>query len=144
MPGPKPPEGKVMTSRSLALAALVLAGLTGGCSEPYESNTKNYLDLRTELNELLATVQDEASLDAALPRIEDLNRRIESNVAEREHLGKQTDTERRKALIRHQEAMKAQSMVYGAHMKRIDGIEGLPKDARQKLHEALKNVPPDS
>ncbi len=132
--------------RIIFLTALVLAGAAAGCSErnPHEANTKGYLELRTELNGVLGTVQDEASLEAALPRLEALNQRIRLNLETGAELGKEAEEQRRKALARFKSDLEAQSRAFGDHIRRIQKIESLSSGALQKLLEAIKDVPPES
>ena len=126
-------------------AALVLAG-AAGCSDqtPHEANTKDYLELRTKLNGVLATVQDEASLEAALPRLEALNQRIKLNVEAQAALGAEAEEQRRKALAKFKSEIEAQSHAFGDHISRIRKIEGLSPEALRKLLDAIKDVPPES
>ncbi len=128
------------------LTALALAGVAAGCSErnPHEANTKDYVELRAELNGVLGAIQDEASLEAALPRLEALNQRIKLNVEARADLGAEAEEARRKALGRFKAEMEAQGRAFGGHIRRIQKMDGLPADALQKLFEAIKDVPPES
>jgi len=122
-----------------AVAALLFAGLAAGCADKYEKNTREELEIFSELNEVLAGVKDKATLDAAITRLEDLNLRYAANAKERERIGTTPEEHRREILDDYGTRLDRQRVLYGSHMLRIADIEG-----KEKLLEAIKDVGPQT
>ena len=124
-------------------AILVLASFVAGCSDRYEKNEKEHLELLEELNEALATVTDPVSLELALPQLEELNRRIKSNIEEREAMDDPPKERARELENRYSGKLGLQSGEFGGHMKRIEKIDADRKSLREKRFKAMKDIPPD-
>jgi len=61
-----------MRRAAMMVAALLAAVILGGCADKYESVVKEELGYLREMSEVLKNVQDEASMEKAKPRIEEL------------------------------------------------------------------------
>jgi hypothetical protein len=125
--------------RTMTVVGLVLVlGLTGCGSDRYEAKQLEELELLKELNGVLATVTDEASLDAAVPRLEALNARFEALEAERTAPGPKEEARRRELLAKYADKLKEQQAELGRHVARIDAMGKAFLDKRSK---AMKDVP---
>lgn len=124
---------------AVAVAALLFVGLAAGCADKYEKNAREELTILTELNEVLAEVKDNETLDAAITRLENLNLRYAANVKQRDQIGAPPEERRREILADYATKLTRQRVLYGSHMLRIADIEG-----KEKLLEAIKNVGPQT
>jgi hypothetical protein len=130
-----------MKSAMVAMAVGVLAVLAGGCGDAQEKNLQREIRLYKELNVVLDRVTDEASLDAVLPKLEELNAQIKENVAEQKTMKPATEERRRALLAEYAEKLDKQRKLFGENMSRITKIKGL--DA-QKMLKAIRDVPAES
>ena len=120
------------TARGLVLCLAAL--LAGGCADQHEKNLEEQLKLLTELNEVLAGIQDKASLDVAISKLERLNDLIKANEEQAEKL-----EGRRELRVEYKEKLDAERKKFGAHIARIDKMG---KEFFETRSKAMKDIPP--
>ena len=128
----------------LPALAPVLLLVAAGCSGHHEENTRDQIALYDDLNEALDTVRDDASLEAALPKLRELNAEFQALREQRELDPKLPKGERGKGIARHGETLRRQSEMFGLHVRRILESETISKEKADRLFEAIQDLDPES
>jgi len=129
-----------MKSFVSAVIIVCLAGLCCGCSNEQEELSKNQLDLFKELNKVLASVTDAASIEAAIPELERLNTEFAALAARPAMNERLTKEEREKGVKKYGQDLAKQGGTAAAHVVRISGIAGIKKEDVKRLQDAVKDI----
>lgn len=70
------------------MSAVVLCGVLSGCSDKYESAMEDQIGYMKEMNSILASVKDDASAEAARPRIEAVVEKMNALAERMQKIGK--------------------------------------------------------
>lgn len=129
-----------MKSFVSAVIIVCLAGLCCGCSNEQEELSKDQLDLFEELNEVLASVTDAASIEVAVPKLERLNTELAALTARPAMSERLTKEEREEGIRKYGQDLMEQGRIAAAHVVRISSIEGIKKEDVKLLQGAIKDV----
>jgi len=106
------------------LVSLVLLVLASGCGDSHESLTKQSISITTEAADVLSSIKDPASADAAKPKLKELGERWRDNQQRRAALKKIAVKE----LTRLEREYGAQSQAavkrYLAEVVRVKTVDG--------------------
>ncbi len=123
---------------ALALAALAVVVLVSGCKDKYESATDEMLGCLKEVNAVLAGVKDEASVQAAKPKLEKLGERMKT-LSERVKAMEKPSKEREEQLQKKYETeMQGVMKDLMGHMMRLMSIKGA--EDLQKVFEKMPSM----
>ena len=117
-----------------------LAGACCGCSNEQEELSKDQLDLFKELNEVLESVTDAASIERAIPKLARLNTEfaaLAARPAMNERLAKE---EREKGIRKYGQDLMKQGGIASAHVVRISSMEGIKREDVTRLQDAIKDI----
>ena len=127
-----------------AVFVLCFVGLTGGCSGEHEKNTNEQVELYGELNEVLEGIIDEVTLEAALPLLEELNRKIQANDEARAKLDAQDEKDIRKGRKEFGKELAELNTRRGGLLSGILKNDKIKQEARDKLLKAVKDIDMDT
>jgi peptidoglycan hydrolase CwlO-like protein len=105
--------------RVIATAVVALALIGCDSKSPREKLGVKMIDTMQEYVDVLKTVKDESSLNAAKPKIQDINKRMEAMGNEIDKLGSQTAEEEKAMKEKYGDKMKAVVTDMGNEMMRI-------------------------
>jgi hypothetical protein len=129
-----------------AMFALALSlGSCGGGGSDYESVMQDQVNVFNELNEILADITDQASAEAAKPKIEALGEEMKALQAKMSAMDEPTQEELNSEEIKELSNQIGQAtMTMGGHMARI-GLNPMNRGAMDSLGDSLdafKEPPP--
>jgi len=108
-------------------AALILAGVVGGCADRHESAMREQLDLLKDQNKVLEGVRDKASWQKARPQLDKLAKEIAASAKRMTSLGKLSKERMAELAKKYEKELIAQLQARLAHMKRI-ALMGIAED----------------
>ena len=130
--------------RSLCvLSVSLLVGFAAGCADKHEKNQGRLVSLLKELNGVLETISDKASLEAGLPELERVCDRIRVNLRERDEMGDPPKERGSRLAERFGPLLREQSHIMGRHMARIHKIDADDQPLRARRFQAMQDIPPE-
>jgi hypothetical protein len=129
-----------MKSFVLVVIVVCLAGLCCGCSSEQEELSGDQLELFKELNEVLESVTDAASVDGAIPKLEQLNTKLAALAARPAMKTRLTKEEREDGIKKYGRDLAKQGGAAAAHVVRISSIEGIKKEDVKRLQDTIKDI----
>jgi len=127
---------KKLTIAALMLSLLPLAGC--GTSDPYEQVTEDSLACMEEMVDVLATVKDKASAEAAKPKLEAVGERMKEIEKRMEELGKPDKAKQEALEKKYKERM---TEIAGKMMQESMRVMMNP-ELGQIIGDAMKNMEP--
>ncbi len=116
-----------MNVKRLVALVTCVAALTAGCSNEQDDIVETELELFDELNDVLESITDGASVEMAIPKLEALNERFKELAARPERQRRLTGEERERGITKHGEALLERSRIAGGHIRRIFETEAISK-----------------
>ncbi len=129
-----------MKAKWLPALVMCFAAVAAGCSNEQDEIAKTELELLGELNDVLESVTDGASVEMAIPKLEALNERFKELAARPERQRRLTGEERERGIRKHGEALLEQSRIAGAHIRRIFESEAISKQDADRIVAAMKDI----
>jgi hypothetical protein len=124
--------------RGIILAALALLVLASGCSDSHESLTKDAIAVVNETADVLATIKDSPTADAAKPKLKELGDRWRDNQQRRAAKKRISAKELARLERQYGAQMEAATKRYLAEVVRVRKVDG----GEEALRE-LGEVQPD-
>jgi hypothetical protein len=124
-----------MTTRPIALIAVLALVAAAGCSDKYENHTRREIELFEQLNAALAGVQSESDVNAAVVQLEILSEKFKAWSEENKVIGSPPEERKREIRLEYGDELKRQKARFGQNVSRIQKIAGSEK--------VLKAIPGD-
>lgn len=125
-----------LTIAALMLSLMPLSGC--GSSDPHEQAIVEMIDTMEEMSGILATVTDEASAEAAKPKLEAVSKRMQASKDNMEKIGKPDKAKEEALKEKYEERMKE---VMGKMMKESMRVMMNP-EFNKVLADAMKGAKP--
>jgi hypothetical protein len=122
-------------SRAGTLFIGAIALCASGCGDSHEAVTREMLSAQQELCAVLDTVADDASAQAALPRVKEISDRLQSLRRRSDALGPPPAEIRVSLYARYKKEMLETEAAVQRHFARLDPLQALP------LQDALNVMP---